>query len=199
MHITDNLTWSVNTAALVEGWGEPSCPHPSSLHTTRAPSRVSWPAASPYGVDAAKPLTGRMWGELWGLQRISLGLSPPLRTWLPSATCHYQRHHGLFSMLASGKRFCSIQCGTTRLWNSFSPMPSDSWTLSDNCHLKIFALPNLKNVTFTNLHLVSFCFWYLLFLYLLWYFLDILSYFNSKLSPWNEISFYVHLLYTEWQ
>ena len=51
-------------------------------------------------------------------------------------------------MLASGKRFCSIRCKTKRLCNTFSPMSSDCWTLSDNCHLfwihcflKIFTLP----------------------------------------------------------
>ena len=43
-------------------------------------------------------------------------------------------HHELFSVLASGKRFCSIRCRTTKLYNSFFPhvirLLNSQWQLS---------------------------------------------------------------------
>ncbi len=60
------------------GWKEQVSHHPSSTHSTGAPSRVCWPAASLSGTGTAVLLTARPSSGQWTrLQRSSVPLSHP--------------------------------------------------------------------------------------------------------------------------
>ncbi len=88
VHITEDLTWTTNTMSLskkaqqrlhfLAGWKEQVSHHPSSPHSTGAPLRVCWPAASLSGTGTAVLLTARPSSGQWTwLQRSSVPLSHP--------------------------------------------------------------------------------------------------------------------------
>ncbi len=88
VHITEDLTWTPtpchsprrhNSAyTFSAGWKEQVSHHPSSPHSTGAPLRVCWPAASLSGMGTAVLLTARPSSGQWTwLQRSSVPLSPP--------------------------------------------------------------------------------------------------------------------------
>ncbi len=88
MHITEDLTWTTNTChsprrhnstyTFSAGWKEQVSHHPSSPHSTGAPLRVCWPAASLSGTGTAVLLTARHSSGQWTqLQRSSVPLSHP--------------------------------------------------------------------------------------------------------------------------
>lgn len=98
----------------------------------------------------AKPQTERHCREWWRLQKniwTSLSSTQDIthRCWLTKGQYitkdPTQPHHGLFSLLPSSKRFCSIRCRTARLCKFFFPMPSDSWTLNNS---SLSGLPSLN-------------------------------------------------------
>ncbi len=89
VHITEDLTWTTNTMShsprrhnsaytFSAGWKEQVSYHPSSPHSTGAPLRVCWPAASLSGTGTAVLLTARPSSGQWTqLQRSSVHLSHP--------------------------------------------------------------------------------------------------------------------------
>ncbi len=88
VHITEDLTWTTNTMSLskkaqqrlhfLRRLKRASLPHPSSPHSTGAPLRVCWPAASLSGMGTAVLLTARPSSGQWTwLQRSSVPLSHP--------------------------------------------------------------------------------------------------------------------------
>ncbi len=88
VHITEDLTWSTNTMSLSKKaqqrlhflrlLKEQVSLHPSSPHSTGAPLRVCWPAASLSGTGTAELLTVRPSSGQWTrLQRSSVPLSHP--------------------------------------------------------------------------------------------------------------------------
>ncbi len=73
-------------------------------------------------------------------------------------------HHGLFSLLASGKRFRSIRCRTTRFCNSFIPqairlLNSDHYISILHLILFYFIAPHVTHVTLqsNNCDCLPFC------------------------------------------
>ncbi len=121
------------------GWKEQVSLHPSSPHSTGAPSRVCWPAASLSGTGTAVLLTARPSSGQWTrLQRSSVPLSHPSWTFSlhdapakPTASWRTPTHpsHSLFQLLPSGRRYRSIRARSARLLNSFfSPRLWEPWT-----------------------------------------------------------------------
>ncbi len=113
------------------GWKEQVSHHPSSPHSTGAPLRVCWPAASLSGTGTAVLLTARPSSGQWTrLQRSSVPLSHPSWTFSlhdapakPTASWRTPPHpsHSLFQLLPSGRRYRSIRARSARLLNSFFP------------------------------------------------------------------------------
>ncbi len=119
------------------GWKEQvSLHHPSSPHSTGAPLRVCWPAASLSGMGTAVLLTARPSSGQWTwLQRSSVPLSHPSWTFF-LARCSSKTNsivkdpthpsHSLFQLLPSGRRYRSIRARSARLLNSFFPPGCES-------------------------------------------------------------------------
>ncbi len=114
------------------GWKEQVSLHPSSPHSTGAPLRVCWPAASLSGMGTAVLLTARPSSGQWTrLQRSSVPLSHPSWTFSlydapakPTAswrTPPTPPSHSLFQLLPSGRRYRSIRARSARLLNGFFP------------------------------------------------------------------------------
>ncbi len=113
------------------GWKEQVSHHPSSPHSTGAPLRVCWPAASLSGTGTAVLLTARPSSGQWTwLQRSSVPLSPSILD-IFLARCSRKTNsivkdpthpsHSLFQLLPSGRRNRSIRARSNRLLNSFFP------------------------------------------------------------------------------
>ncbi len=80
VHITEDLTWTTNTMSLSKKAQQRLhvSHHPSSPHSTGAPLRVCWPAASLSGTGTAVLLTARPSSGQWTrLQRSLVPLSHP--------------------------------------------------------------------------------------------------------------------------
>ncbi len=108
------------------GWKEQVSHHPSSPHSTGAPLRVCWPAASLSGTGTA---------VLQTLQRTVNTAAKIIGAPLPSildiflTRCSSKTNsivkdpthpsHSLFQLLPSGRRYRSIRARSTRLLNSF--------------------------------------------------------------------------------
>ncbi len=114
------------------GWKEQVSHHPSSPHSTGAPLRVCWPAASLSGTGTAVLLTARPSSGQWTrLQTSSVPLSHPSWTFSlhdapakPTASWRTPPTPPTVSSssyLPSGRRYRSIRARSARLLNSFFP------------------------------------------------------------------------------
>ncbi|XP_027131739.1 uncharacterized protein LOC113744876 [Larimichthys crocea] len=141
VHITDNLTWSMNTASLVKRAQQ-------RMYFLRKMRRAHLPPpilTTFYRSTIESILTNciSVWcggcraSDWKNVRRVVRTAENIIGTSLPSIQDVAQKrcmaravnisrdsshpHHGLFSLLASGKRFRSIRCRTTRFCNSFVP------------------------------------------------------------------------------
>ncbi len=112
------------------GWKEQVSHHPSSPHSTGAPLRVCWPAASLSGTGTAVLLTARPSATVNTAAKI-IGAPLPaildifLARWSSKTNSIVKdpthHSHSLFQLLPSGRRYRSIRARSARLLNSFFP------------------------------------------------------------------------------
>uniref|UniRef100_A0A4W6DNS9 Reverse transcriptase domain-containing protein n=1 Tax=Lates calcarifer TaxID=8187 RepID=A0A4W6DNS9_LATCA len=141
VHITDDLTWSVNTASLVKRAQQ-------RMYFLRRMRRAHLPPpilTTFYRSTIESILTSciSVWcggcsaSDWKDVRRVVRTAERIIRTSLPSiqdiaenrcasrarkiCSDSSHPHHGLFTPLASGKRFRSMRCRTTRFYNSFDP------------------------------------------------------------------------------
>ncbi len=131
------------------GWKEQVSLHPSSPHSTGAPLRVCWPAASLSGTGTAVLLTARPSSGQWTrLQRSSVPLShpswtfslhdapakptaswrtPPTPPTVSSSSYHQEDGTGA-SELAPPDCSTAFSPGLWEPWTQITPPPSETWT-----------------------------------------------------------------------
>ena len=141
VHITDDLTWTINTKSLVKK-------AQTRLHFLRRMRTADLPTSALttfYRGAIESILTSSL--SVWhsscsvadkkALQRVVRTAEKIIRSPQPAIQDLYHSHcykravniikdpthpaHKLFSLLPSGKRYCSMRCRTTRLGNSFIP------------------------------------------------------------------------------